>query len=53
MFGMMEEDMMVLGKITRWMEKAFILGQMVDNILEIMKMIKNKDMGNIPGYKLL
>ena len=43
----MEEHLKENGKIIKWMDMEFLDGLMVDNIKEIMLMIKKKDMGFI------
>ena len=47
--GTMEEHLKENGKIIKWMDMEFLDGLMVDNIKEIMLMIKKKDMVNFFG----
>ena len=47
--GTMEEHLKESGKIIKWMDMEFLDGLMVDNIKEIMLMIKKKDMVNFFG----
>ncbi len=53
MNGVTEENIQENGKIIKWMEKVNLHGVMVENIREIMLMIKNKDMESLNGYKNL
>ena len=48
-FGLMEKNMMVNGKITKNMELEFLPGLMGDHMKEIIEMIKNMVMGPIHG----
>jgi len=41
MNGLMEENILEIGKIIKWMAKVYLPGQMVENIMVNIRMIKN------------
>jgi hypothetical protein len=49
MFGPMEENMKVCGKIIKCMVKVFLAGQMEENMKDSIHLIKNKEEGYLLG----
>jgi len=47
--GPMEENTTVIGKIIKWKDMEFSLGQMDGNMKETIKMIRNMDMVSLNG----
>ena len=55
-FGLIRSNILVIGKIIKWKDKVYLLGQMVEGIynsnlvmLESIKMIKNMVLENFAG----
>ena len=48
-YGAIEDNMLVIGKIIKWMEKESLLGRMEEDMKVNIKMIKKKDMEFLNG----